>query len=143
MIEFNNEKSMSNIKLTELLPTNLNESVSPKVLDTYLKTILWAESDETGIEYERGHQTNHFTKKALQTAMKDLKNFFKMAEKYLKPNDPSHEQVAEDFWLARSGRSNGFWEGDYVNGEKLLAIAVKRFGELDSFIDEKGYIDFK
>lgn len=59
------------------------------------------------------------------------------AEEILRNNHA--EVTAHDFWLARNDHGGGFSEGDYENGDALLALA-KSFGPVDLYYGTDGQL---
>src|SRR3990172_8263743 len=127
---------MKQAKLLKLIGVSM--SVSKKMLDSYLETMLWSSNDmDTEEPLDKNYSTSDVSKDAVAQAKKDLEAFSKKAGDILSRYDD--ESIGHDFWLTRNGHGAGFWDGDYEeeegDGDKLTEIA-KEFGELNPMVND-------
>lgn len=108
-----------------------------KELMQYLTTALWSSTDFDGEPLDSEYTIYDINQEDVQEAAADLKSFTEKIDGLVTNHDP--DRVAHDFWLTRNGHGAGFWDGDYVNGDKLTEIA-KSFGEITPYIGDDGMI---
>jgi len=110
--------------------------ISDTVLNSYVATMLWSATDDDFDSLDAsGLDSDDLSPDFLAETLTDLKEFFTMAKVYLDEEKATPRQVAHDFWLTRCGHGAGFWDGDYVQGIELTAMA-KSFGNVDVYIDD-------
>uniref|UniRef100_A0A6M3JVT7 Uncharacterized protein n=1 Tax=viral metagenome TaxID=1070528 RepID=A0A6M3JVT7_9ZZZZ len=108
-------------------------------LFSYLTTALWSSGDREYEHLDGTFMVSDIADETMKQARKDIESFMERAAEFLHPNDPT-SHIGHDFWLTRNGHGAGFWDGDYVNGDKLTELS-EQFGELTPYIgdDEKIY----
>lgn len=117
-----------------------------EMIDGYLETALWAETDnsteEGGYPLDKNYSFSDIDPESKAKAEKDCRAFSAKAGNLLKGLDAS--TVGHDFWLTRQGHGAGFWDGDYEEsvGDALTELS-KEFGEVYIYVGDDGkiYID--
>jgi|SRR5215831_1010927 len=120
--------------------------VPQALLDQYLGTILWAETDHDeydeyeDVPLERHYDIENFTKEAVDQAKRDIASFLEQAGDMV--DERGEEKAMHDFWLTRSEHGAGFWDGDWPRyGDRLTEIA-KRFPLVWVYVTDDGEVDF-
>ncbi len=116
-----------------------------KMVQQYLVTALWAESDRNDEPFDRNYSVEDISAKSVARAEKDCAQFYEKAQAALKAEgfdivELDEELLGHDFWLTRNGHGAGFWDGDYEKrvGEILTKIS-QEFGEIYA-IDDRGQV---
>ena len=92
-------------------------------LTQYLETALWSTTiGDTDTALDRHFDPSDVDEESRGRCQRDLDAFYKLAGDLLE-DDPNHDNWPHDFWLTRTGHGAGFWDGDYVHGDALTAIA--------------------
>jgi hypothetical protein len=98
-----------------------------QLTQSYLTTALWSSNDENDEPFDNKYSPDDFAAEDIQAIEKELDEFLMLAERFLK-TPKERDTVEHDFWLTRNHHGAGFWDGDYVNGDKLTELA-KRYRE--------------
>lgn len=106
--------------------------------DSYVSTILWAESD--GDEpLERKYGIDDFSPGAMERIQDDCDEFRALGAEAIASCGRSLETVAYDFWLTRNRHGAGFWDGDYPEPEATqLTDLAHSFGECCVYVGDDG-----
>jgi len=108
-----------------------------KNLLDYINTALWS------TELDDNYSIGDFDKETLETLKIELFDFIEKYSHLMNENDrtPGMDNFVHNFWLTRNGHGAGFWDGDYVNGDKLTE-ASENYKEINLYIgdDRKVYV---
>ena len=69
-----------------------------------------------------------------------MADFMATASDYLSDDD-ERQSPGHNFWLTRNGHGAGFWNSDYINGDKLTELS-KDFGPIDLYIGDDNKLYF-
>lgn len=100
-----------------------------KLLKGYLDCALWSTTGDNGDPLDTMYSIEDIDEDFLEQAELDCDSFYNSVKDILKDESQDLEEVGHDFWLTRNGHGSGFWDGDYIEGEKLSNVA-KGFGEI-------------
>ncbi len=106
--------------------------------DNYCVTALWSSTDDQGNPLDDNYTIDDivFNPKVAE----ELESFYRKAEGLL--HGASEINTWEhDFWLTRNGHGAGFWDGDYLEGDKLTALA-ESYGGSDLYVGDDGKLYF-
>ena len=111
-----------------------------KILQSYLYTALWAETDDNEEPLDYNYDLDDFAEEAVSQAECDIVSFLGLAEGLMDGCDDT--RVAHDFWLTRNHHGAGFWDGDYENGDTLTEICQSNFNTLHPYVGDDDKIYF-
>ena len=97
------------------------------ILESYLRTAIWAGVDDEGESLDKGFITSDFTKESVEKAEVDITRLMTRAGKKL-VNGLSDEEIGQKFWLARNGSKTAFHDRkgtvvEVVRGDRLQQLA--------------------
>ena len=102
---------------------------------SYLETALWSSVDLDGKNLDDTYSIYDFKLSFIKKQYKEFKSFLKQIENLNLIDDQDDiNHVGHDFWLTRNRHGAGFWDGDYVNGDKLTEISQK-YSEIDLYFE--------
>lgn len=108
-------------------------------LREYIKTALWAETDDEGIPLDDEYEFGDVHEDSLKAAQKDIDKFLEEIDKRNISTDGKNVHIIHDFWLTRNGHGAGFWDGDYDDGDRLTELS-KEFGSSIIYIGDDDLI---
>lgn len=116
-------------------PTETNLNVD-EVLNSYLETALWAESDENNELYSK--TVYQFDKASIQEAKNDIIQFLQIAKQQAPDELNTYDAtgIGHNFWLSRNGHGAGFFDD---NNDQLQEIA-KKFNQADIYVGDDGRV---
>ena len=92
-------------------------------VNKFIETALWStmgyDSEPLDAKFSINDVSDEF-KVRCQTL---LDKFAELAAPFLTEEDIKREHIEHDLWLTIERHGAGFWDGDYVNGDKLTALA--------------------
>jgi len=116
--------------------------ISNTLLNQYLHTALWSSTCDSGefasdntFEHEN-YDVDDISPSLRQQSLNDLTAFLESAGDMLSDTDIN---AGHDFWLTRNGHGAGFWDGDYINGDKLTDLC-KPYGTIDLYVGADGLV---
>lgn len=106
------------------------------MVDSYLRTALWAETDGDGKPLDDMYSVENFSPEAKEEAANDCREFEKKAAPWIRqmPAGVKLDQLGMDFWLTRNGHGSGFWDREEVYGKDVAQALTKiaeEFGEVN------------
>lgn len=105
------------------------------VLNSYIAAALWSSTDDKGEHLDKKHNKGDISEETLSKIKKDITNFLKEAEQYLKESELDDGQIGHDFWLTRNRHGVGFW--DRGSGKsKEINTALKKISDISSSYGE-------
>jgi hypothetical protein len=109
-----------------------------KSWDNYCETALWSSEDDQDVPLDQNYTVEDvvFNSKVAT----ELETFHSKARDLFRDTD--RENWEHDFWLTRNRHGAGFWDGDYIEGDKLTAIA-KSYGEQYLYVGDDGKLYFE
>lgn len=129
----NNPVTLTNFKL---FIKTMKEFLE-KMVTAYLECALWSSTDETGEPIDKHGTIKDFSKKALEKAKEDCKNFLaKCGDIALTAN-----QLGHNFWLNRNRHGAGFWDMGLGQKGQNLSDLSHTFGECNVYIGDDGEIE--
>lgn len=129
----------------------MDDPISDEMVDDYLETILWAETDgDRPLDDTFG--VDDFSDPARAFAKAELESFYLEATEALAQLERAgvefdfpDDRWPHDFWLTRNGHGVGFWDREEVYGKEaahLLSEVSRRFGEKDAYVGDDNRIHF-
>ena len=125
----------------EITSMNAKQIIDASTLaDSYFETMLWSSSDNAtddgGEPLDANYSADDIAQDDKAAQIAQLASFLSNAQQYL-TTAQERDTVAHDFWLTRNGHGAGFWDGNYVYGDVLTALA-KLYGECDPYVGDDG-----
>ncbi len=109
------------------------------MVEQYLETLLWSESDEEGSLEDRFEPSDIPAEVALEIR-EDCENCLELAGHLLTEDEEQDStDVGHNFCLTRNGHGAGFWDGGYEHGNALTEVA-KTFGTNGLYVGDDGLL---
>lgn len=111
---------------------------------SYLKTALWASTDDNGRPLEDKYDIDDIAPESLKIIVNDCKAFQEdnqslLASRHLLKRCCPLSQGGHDFFLTRNRHGAGFWDGDWKDDAgKILTQSAKVYGSQDVYIGDDG-----
>jgi hypothetical protein len=110
------------------------------ILDAYLETAIWAETDDDGEPLDKKYDISYFSEEFIQTSRDAVTSFLNRAAPLL-ANVDNMDAVGIDFWLTRNKHGTGFWAGDYPKSvEAGLTELAESYGEVNIYVGDDGLL---
>lgn len=121
-------------------------SVSDDIIDQYLETAAWAETDNSddsgGDPLDANYSIDDFTQAARNQARVELNQFEEEMDRVLDALgdaqfDLDTSSWPHDFWLSRNGHGSGFFDKPerYGDAADALQVVAQRQGSRDVSVD--------
>jgi hypothetical protein len=113
-----------------------------QLLDQYLHTALWSstytpdENEDNDEPFDENYDIDDISESFRDQSRVDLIDFLESAGDLLSDTDVN---AGHYFWLTRCGHGAGFWDGDYVNGDRLTDLC-KPYGNIDLYVGADGLV---
>ena len=109
-------------------------------IDQYIETMLWASTDEEGINLDKNYDSSDLAEETLKKIEKECKEFIDKAEELIDNEENGDYSLAgHDFFLTRNHHGAGFLDGDWEKGKELAQISHS-FGESQPYVGDDGQI---
>ena len=110
-------------------------------LNDFLEAGLWSTLDyysenESNTLDGNGFIVDEINEDFKKDAEKFIDDFFNKAKHLFTENEIAASPIGHDLWLTVEGHGAGFWDGDYLNGEKITEI-VDSMGFHDNYWSDK------
>lgn len=129
MIRLFESVNKTNIPVKSILKENMDSRQFDikQVVDSYLETALWADSDEDNADFE-GKTINDVDPQSRVEAQADIEKFISIAQQQAPEELATYDasQLGHNIWLSRNGHSAGFFDD---NNDKLQDIARNMKGK--------------
>jgi hypothetical protein len=114
-------------------------SLTERVRDAYLRTALWAETDDAGEPLDAGYTAADFAADARAEALGTAARFLAALDGGQRAAvAAAPERAGHDLWLTQGRHGAGFWDGAWGDQGDALTEIAQGLGEPGVYVDDDG-----